>query len=311
MRNSAVTKLSLVSVIAVTIGLLPLGAQARPVSDAPMSVDLSPDGRTLAFDSHGAIFTVPVTGGPATRLTNGALFDTRPLWSPNGDRIAFVRSDGRRQNVWVVDRQSHRVAAVTTDSSPRRIVSLAWGANGGAIALAFGSSAPGFEVVEIPSGQRSRFTVEEMGKTGNHAVHALAFATDSRSVIIQGGDPRPDGQQLYRFSFALRDQRAITDEKHGAMSPVLSPDGNHLTFLSRSDSAAFAIEIRDIAEARQRRAAVIPSPASPVADSLVELPHYAIARDGSAAFVADGVTLWRVSLSTGRRQRVPIDSRHP
>jgi len=305
MPNSAAVRLSAWPIAVAMSWVLALGAQ--PASgDSRTSVDLSPDGRSLVFDSRGAIFTVAAVGGHATRMTSGGSVDTRPVWSPDGNRIAFVRSDGRRENVWVVDRQSRQASAITADSTPRRIVSLSWGANGAALAIAFGSSAPGFEIIDTQSRQVSRFTVAEMGKSGNHAVHALTFARDSRSLIIQGGDARTNTQQLYRFSFALRDQRAITDEAHGALAPAFDGDGDRLAFLTRADSGGMAIEVRDIAAARQRVAAVIPLP-----DSLVELPHFALARDGRTAFIASGGNLWRVILSTGRRQLIQVDANKP
>jgi dipeptidyl aminopeptidase/acylaminoacyl peptidase len=307
MYTSAVAKLFALSVMLVTSAV----AQPRAAAAARMAVDLSPDGRTLAFEWRGGIFTVPVGGGRPTRLTSGASGDATPVWSPDGDRIAFVRAEGRRQNVWVVDRQSKRLAAITHDSSGRRIVSLSWSANGGAIALAFGSSAPGFEIVDVATGNPTRFAVAAMGRTSSHAVHAVAVAPDMRSAIIQGGDARANDQQLYRFSFPLRDQRPITEERHGALSPVFSADGNRLAFLTRADSGGLALTIRDVAEARQRVVPVLPPPASPISDSLLELPHYALSRDGSVAFIGDREEIWRVELATGRRRVVPIDLDKP
>src|SRR6202167_5073424 len=34
-----------------------------------MSVDVSPDGKTIVFDLVGDLYTVPITGGTATRIT--------------------------------------------------------------------------------------------------------------------------------------------------------------------------------------------------------------------------------------------------
>jgi Tol biopolymer transport system component len=53
---------------------------------------ISPDGSTIAFSYQGAIWTTPRAGGTMTRLTDGTGLDIEPAWSPDGKRIAFVRS---------------------------------------------------------------------------------------------------------------------------------------------------------------------------------------------------------------------------
>ena len=40
-----------------------------------MSVDVSPDGKTIAFDLLGDIYTIPINGGKAKRITKGLAFD--------------------------------------------------------------------------------------------------------------------------------------------------------------------------------------------------------------------------------------------
>ena len=54
-----------------------------------MSVDVSPDGQTIAFDLMGDLYTVPVSGGNATRLTKGLAYDVHPRYSPDGKKILF------------------------------------------------------------------------------------------------------------------------------------------------------------------------------------------------------------------------------
>src|SRR5438309_1028196 len=49
-----------------------------------MSVDVSPDGRTLVFDLLGDLYTMPITGGQAARITSGQAFDAMPRFSPDG-----------------------------------------------------------------------------------------------------------------------------------------------------------------------------------------------------------------------------------
>src|ERR1043165_9730205 len=47
-----------------------------------MSLDVSPDGKTIAFDFLGDIFTMPITGGKPVQFTKGMQFDSHPRFSP-------------------------------------------------------------------------------------------------------------------------------------------------------------------------------------------------------------------------------------
>ena len=67
--------------------LLALMALAAPAAIAatttPMwlrDVKISPDAHTIAFCYKGDIWTVPTSGGQATRLTSGASYEANPVW---------------------------------------------------------------------------------------------------------------------------------------------------------------------------------------------------------------------------------------
>ena len=76
-----------------------------------MSPTWSPDGQQIAFLSNRAegwdLYTMPATGGEATRLTSGATADD-PAWSPDGQLIAVERN--------------HRIEAVSPDSRERTVL---------------------------------------------------------------------------------------------------------------------------------------------------------------------------------------------
>ena len=76
-----------------------------------MSPSWSPDGQSIAFLSNRAegwdLYTMPVSGGEATRLTSGATADD-PAWSP----------DGR----WIAVERNHRIEAVSPDGTEREIL---------------------------------------------------------------------------------------------------------------------------------------------------------------------------------------------
>src|SRR5436305_6965799 len=54
-----------------------------------LSLDLSPDGKTIVFDLLGDIYTLPVEGGKAARITSGQAFDPQPTWLPERQTTAY------------------------------------------------------------------------------------------------------------------------------------------------------------------------------------------------------------------------------
>ena len=64
---------------------------------------ISPDGSRIAFTYKGDIWTVPVAGGQATRVTATPDYEANPVWSPDSRRIAFAGDASGNFDVYVVD----------------------------------------------------------------------------------------------------------------------------------------------------------------------------------------------------------------
>lgn len=60
-------------------------------------VMISPNGNEIAFTYKGDIYKVGVNGGSAIRLTSQPSYESNPIWSPDGTKIAFAsdRNGGR------------------------------------------------------------------------------------------------------------------------------------------------------------------------------------------------------------------------
>ena len=67
-----------------------------------MSVAVSPDGRTLAIDLQGSIWTLPAAGGTAARITDVFNDARQPAWSPDGRSIAFFAYRDGGYDLWAI-----------------------------------------------------------------------------------------------------------------------------------------------------------------------------------------------------------------
>lgn len=63
---------------------------------------ISPNGKTIAFVYKGDIYTVSASGGEAVALTANPAHDYLPVWSHNGDYIAFASNRYGNMDVFIV-----------------------------------------------------------------------------------------------------------------------------------------------------------------------------------------------------------------
>jgi len=86
----------------------------RPFARFP---DVSPDGRRVAFSYQGDVFTAPVAGGLATRLTLHEAYDGSPRFSPDGERIAFQSDRWGNEDLFVMGADGRGVRRLTHHSA--------------------------------------------------------------------------------------------------------------------------------------------------------------------------------------------------
>lgn len=105
-------------IIIPVLAMLATGMSAI-ADDAPLwlrNSAISPDGKTIAFTYKGDIFTVPVQGGNARQLTSNSAFDSYPLWSPDGTRIAFGSDREGSIDIYIMSATGGKPTRITTHS---------------------------------------------------------------------------------------------------------------------------------------------------------------------------------------------------
>jgi Tol biopolymer transport system component len=91
-------------------------AERLPIDtgDEQVMPQWSPDGKTIAFHSAAAIWVVPRTGPPASRLTGSEAYDLGASWSPDGLEIAFTSISEGKPDVWVVPARGGEARRLTS-----------------------------------------------------------------------------------------------------------------------------------------------------------------------------------------------------
>lgn len=84
------------------------------LSSGPVYPAASPDGTAIAFAHQGWIWLLDLKSGDAHRLTNSSAVDSRPRWSPDSGKLAFVRDSGSDTAIMVVRRDGKPAFTIDT-----------------------------------------------------------------------------------------------------------------------------------------------------------------------------------------------------
>ena len=113
-------------------GFSPANAQEQGAAAAALpsfaEPGISPDGATIAFVSGGDIWEVPARGGDARLLVSHPATESRPLFSPDGTRLAFTSTRTGGGDVYVLALATGDVTRLTFDDANELVTG--WSADG-------------------------------------------------------------------------------------------------------------------------------------------------------------------------------------
>jgi Tol biopolymer transport system component/imidazolonepropionase-like amidohydrolase len=280
-----------------------------------MSVDVSPDGKTLVFDLLGDIYSLPVAGGAAQALTRGPAYDTHPRFSPDGRTIAFTSDRGGIENVWLMDANGGNPRAVTVEKDAY-VRSAAWTPDGNyLIARKEDGKRGGIPPVELWIYHREGGSGIKLTSSDDLSNAGGAIASKDGKSIYYAARQRKfnynpnltDGLwQILRYDRDLAESFPVVRGFGGAVRPALSPDGKLLTYISRRDDDTVLV-LRDLASGSERILARGVTRDEEEGFTQMDLwPNYAFLPDGKSLVFSNKGKLVRLDVASGALADIPF-----
>ncbi len=276
-----------------------------------MSVDVSPDGRTIVFDHLGDLFTIPIEGGSATRLTFDMAFDAQPRFSPDGTRIVFTSDRSGGQNVWVMALDGSDTTQITSGAT-NRTESPDWSPDGSYIV----SSKGGFRGGSLPKLWLNHVDggagVALIGEPDNLKTIGAAFSPDGRYIwhARRTGDWTYNAQ-LPQYQLAVYDRETgesyTRSSRYGsAFRPTLSPDGRWLVYGTRHEDQT-GLRLRELESGEERWLAFpIQHDDQESRATLDVLPGMSFTPDSRHLVGSYGGKIWRLPIEGGAATEIPF-----
>lgn len=232
-----------------------------------MNVDVSPDGKTIAFDLLGDIYILPIAGGAPVRIAEGLAYEVQPRFSPDGKRIAFTSDRGGGDNIWIMNADGADKRQLTKEDF-RLLNQPGWSPDGrfitakkhfttgrslgtGEVWLYHVSGGSGAVLVKRPSEQHQKELGEPIyAPDGKHIYFTrnttpgpiFQYAQDSNNQIFA----------VERYDLETGETEPIITGEGGAVRPQPSPDGKKIAFVRRERTVS-KLYVKDLETGEERK----------------------------------------------------------
>ena len=220
-----------------------IGRLTQLTRDDGLEVDpaISPDGRMIAFASGAfdqmAIFVQQMDGGGRIRLGEDLPGTHRwPQWSPDGSRIAFQVSNEGMTDIYIVP---------ALGGEPRRVVA----AETGPLLRGFAFSPDGERVAYVAGVDRNELKIQSLEAGGRGSttlvrafeIFPLSWSPDGSKIAYASGNvgysrghdvTNRAPSSIWVISVDGGEPVRVTPDPYMDHSPVWTPDGRHLLFVS-------------------------------------------------------------------------------
>lgn len=196
---------------------------------------VSPDQGTILMNLLGMFWSLPASGGKATRLTNLYADPAYPSWSPDGTRIAFQSYMGGTYHIWTMRPDGSEARQLTSGGWDDR--EPVWSPDGSQIAFSSDRGGGQYNVwiLDVDSGGLRQLT--RAASTASN--YQAAWTADGARIAYV--EDRADDQAIMAVAASGQGapQQLYVHSAGTLYSPTWSPDGTRVAYtLHDPDTAA-------------------------------------------------------------------------
>lgn len=272
-----------------------------------ISLDVSPDGSTIVFDLMGDLHTIPITGGKATRITQGMAYDVHPRYSPDGKSIVYISDKSGSDNVWTMDLSSKKEHQITKEKK-HNFFSAEWTVDGDYIIGVKGRRNIKPHIYHKEGGSGSPLVTEpENIKLIDPAIGPngkLAYFSQRRSAWNYNAQlPQ---YQIATYDLEDGDEAVITSRYGSAFTPTLSPNGAYLVYGTRFE-AETGLVLRDLKTGEERWLAYpVQRDEQESIAALGVLPGMSFTPDSAFLVASYGGKIYKISIADNTATEIPF-----
>lgn len=194
----------------------------------PENAALSPQGKRLAIEKRGDIWSIPALKGPALCLTpTEGSAEREPAWSPDGKSVAYISDASGQYEVYVRPADGSGEARQLTSGSRYRMQQLSWSPDSKRIAYVDRSAA--YYIVDAAEGGQKRIAQDAYNSFGPWS---LDWSPDSRWLAYALYDLQTTNRTVQVFDTEQQEAHAVTAPAFECFSPCFDSGGDFLYYVT-------------------------------------------------------------------------------